>query len=160
MHMFLVLLILLFLYLDLILFWIVTNLIVYVEGDFLLNKINFVGGDKLLPVFKHGFLRSEENVFPAFLYTQNVYGKMLSFTILNSKLWMITFSHTHFGYIKMLGKHFLQTWGSHVWKLAKACLLLQNWSCSRENHLLHYKNKMRSLHLYTNSIYFSARAST
>ena len=36
-----------------------------VEGDFLLNKINFVGGDKLLPVFKHGFLRSEENVFPA-----------------------------------------------------------------------------------------------
>ena len=42
----------------------------------------------------------------------------------------------------------LQTWGSHVWKLAKACLLLKNWSCSRENHLLHYKNKMRSLHLY------------
>ena len=72
----------------------------YVEGDFLLNKINFVGGDKLLPVFKHGFLR------------------------------------------------LLQTWGSHVWKLAKACLLLQNWSCSRENHLRHYKNKMRSLHLY------------
>ena len=61
---------------------------------------------------------------------------------------MITFSHTHFGYIKILGKHFLQTWGSHVWKLAKACLLLQNWSCSRENLLLHYKNKMRSLHLY------------
>ena len=55
----------------------------HVEGDFLLNKINFVGGDKLLPVFKHGFLRSEENVFPVFLYTQNVYGKMLSFTILN-----------------------------------------------------------------------------
>ena len=54
-----------------------------VEGDFLLNKINFVGGDKLSPVFKHGFLRSEENVFPAFLYTQNVYGKILSFTILN-----------------------------------------------------------------------------
>ena len=54
-----------------------------VEGDFLLNKINFVGGDKLSPVFKHGFLRSEENVFPVFLYTQNVYGKMLSFTILN-----------------------------------------------------------------------------
>ena len=26
-----------------------------------MNKINFVGGDKLLPVFKHGFLRSEEN---------------------------------------------------------------------------------------------------
>ena len=25
----------------------------------------FVGGDKLLPVIKHGFLRSEENVFPA-----------------------------------------------------------------------------------------------
>ena len=45
------------------------------EGDFVLNKINFVGGDKLLPVFKHGFLRSEENVFPVFLYTQNVYGK-------------------------------------------------------------------------------------
>ena len=57
----------------------------YVEGDFLLNKINFVGGDKLLPVFKHGFLRSEENVFPVFLYTQNVYGKMLSFTIYRYK---------------------------------------------------------------------------
>ena len=49
---------------------------------------------------------------------------------------------------KMLGKHFLRTWGSHVWKLVKACLLLQNWSCSRENHLLHYKNKMRCLHLH------------
>ena len=36
-----------------------------------MNKINFVGGDKLSPVFKHGFLRSEENVFPVFLYTQN-----------------------------------------------------------------------------------------
>ena len=34
-----------------------------VVRDFLMNKINFVGGDKLLPVFKHGFLRSEENVF-------------------------------------------------------------------------------------------------
>ena len=28
-----------------------------------MNKINFVRGDKLLPVFKNGFLRSEENVF-------------------------------------------------------------------------------------------------
>ena len=46
-----------------------------VEGDFLLNKINFVGGDKLSPVFKHGFLRSEENVFPVFLYTHFVYIK-------------------------------------------------------------------------------------
>ena len=46
-----------------------------VEGDFLLNKINFVGGDKLSPVFKHGFLRSEENVFPVFLYTQMCMGK-------------------------------------------------------------------------------------
>ena len=45
-----------------------------VEGDFLLNKINFVGGDKLLPVFKHGFLRSEENVFPAiFIHTKCVW---------------------------------------------------------------------------------------
>ena len=36
-----------------------------------MNKIYFVGGDKLLPVFKHGFLRSEENVFPAiFLHTK------------------------------------------------------------------------------------------
>ena len=32
-----------------------------VVSDFLMNKINFVGADKLLPVFKHGFLRSEEN---------------------------------------------------------------------------------------------------
>ena len=37
------------------------------------NKINFVGGDKLLPFFKHGFLRSEENVFPAiFIHTKCV----------------------------------------------------------------------------------------
>ena len=28
-----------------------------------MNKINFVGGDKLLPVFKHGFLRPEEAMF-------------------------------------------------------------------------------------------------
>ena len=40
-------------------------LVHYVEGDFLLNKINFIGGDKLSPVFKHGFFRSDENVFPA-----------------------------------------------------------------------------------------------
>ena len=33
---------------------------------------------KLLPVFKHGFLRSEENVYLAILYTQNVYQKMFS----------------------------------------------------------------------------------
>ena len=33
-----------------------------------MNKINFVGGDKLLPVFKHDFLRSEENVFPVFFF--------------------------------------------------------------------------------------------
>ena len=39
-----------------------------------MNKINFVGGDKLLSVFKHGFLRSEENVFPAiFLHTKCVW---------------------------------------------------------------------------------------
>ena len=34
-----------------------------VVSDFLLNKISFVGGDKLSPVFKHGFLRSEEAMF-------------------------------------------------------------------------------------------------
>ena len=45
-----------------------------VVSDFLLNKINFVGGDKLLPVFKHGFLRSEENVFSAtFIHTKCVW---------------------------------------------------------------------------------------
>ena len=44
-----------------------------VVSDFLMNKINFVGGDMFLPVFKHGFLRSEENVFPAiFLHTKCV----------------------------------------------------------------------------------------
>ena len=42
-----------------------------------------------MPVFKHGFLRSEENVFQQFLYTQNVCGKIFSFT-------MKIFSHTHF----------------------------------------------------------------
>ena len=42
-----------------------------VISDFLMNKINFVRGDKLSPVFKHGFLKSEENVFPAiFLHTK------------------------------------------------------------------------------------------
>ena len=45
-----------------------------VVSDFLLNKINFAGGDKLLPVFKHGFLRFEENVFPAiFIHTKCVW---------------------------------------------------------------------------------------
>ena len=29
-----------------------------------------------MPVFKHGFFRSEENVYLAILYTQNVYQKM------------------------------------------------------------------------------------
>ena len=48
-----------------------------VEGDFPLNKINFVGGDKLLPVFKHGFLRSEENVFPVIcIHTKCVWENM------------------------------------------------------------------------------------
>ena len=37
-----------------------------------MNKINFVGGDKLLPVFKHGFLRSEESVFPAIFSTHKM----------------------------------------------------------------------------------------
>ena len=50
------------------------NRSIYVVSDFLLNKINFVGGDKLSPVFKHGFLRSEENVFPAiFIHTKCVW---------------------------------------------------------------------------------------
>ena len=61
-----------------------------VVNDFLLNKINFVGGDKLLPVFKHGFLRSEENVFPAiFLHTKNVCGKIFPFTILIIYVWLV-----------------------------------------------------------------------
>ena len=60
-----------------------------VVSDFLMNKINFVGGDKLLPVFKHGFLRSEENVFPAIFYTQNVCGKIFSFTIFNIYVWLV-----------------------------------------------------------------------
>ena len=40
----------------------------FVVSDFLMNKINFVGGDKLLPVFKHGFLRSEENIITSAMY--------------------------------------------------------------------------------------------
>ena len=45
-----------------------------VVSGFLMNRTNFVGGDKLLPVIKHGFLRSEENVFPAtFELTQGVW---------------------------------------------------------------------------------------
>ena len=39
-----------------------------------MNRTKFVGGDKLLPVIKHGFLRSEENVFPAiFEHPQGVW---------------------------------------------------------------------------------------
>ena len=49
-----------------------------VESDFLLNKMNFVGGDKLSPVFKHGFLRSEENVFPAIFIHTKCAGKTFS----------------------------------------------------------------------------------
>ena len=68
-----------------------TNIIQEVVSDFLMNKINFVGGDKLLPVFKHGFLRSEENVFPNnFFYTQNVCGKIFSFTVLNICVWLVS----------------------------------------------------------------------
>ena len=44
-----------------------------VVSDFSHEQDQFVGGDKLSPVFKHGFLRSEENVFPAsFLHTNCV----------------------------------------------------------------------------------------
>ena len=54
--------------------WLLKSPRIVVEGYFLLNKINFVGGDKLLPVFKHGFLRSEENVFQAiFIHTKCVW---------------------------------------------------------------------------------------
>ena len=39
-----------------------------------MNRTKFVRGDKLLPVIKHGFLRSEENVFPAiFEHPQSVW---------------------------------------------------------------------------------------
>ena len=39
-----------------------------------MNRTKFVGGDKLSPVIKHGFLRSEENVFPAiFEHPQGVW---------------------------------------------------------------------------------------
>ena len=40
------------------------------------QNILFPCRDKLSPVFKHGFLRSEENVYLAILYTQKVYQKM------------------------------------------------------------------------------------
>ena len=40
------------------------NTIMYVASNFSWTGLIFVGGDKLSPVIKHGFLRSEENVFP------------------------------------------------------------------------------------------------
>ena len=50
------------------------DLTIYVVNDFLMNRTKFVGGNKLLPVIKHGFLRSEENVFPAiFEHPQGVW---------------------------------------------------------------------------------------
>ena len=141
---------------------------------FLLNKINFVG-DKLLPVFKHGFLRSEENVFPAiFLHTKCVWENIFiynfdylcmvgSITIHVGRCYWLVISNTLVFVVDvialadviamfcvlflllrlmfLLGKHFLQTWGSHIWKLAKACLLQQNWSCSRE--ITYYITKTR-----------------
>ena len=59
-----------------------------VVSDFLMNKTNFVGGDKLSPVFKHGFLRSEENVFRAiFLHTKCVW-EIFSFIIFNICVWL------------------------------------------------------------------------
>ena len=60
-----------------------------VVSDFLTNRTNFVGGDKLLPVIKHGFLRSEENVFPAILNTHKVCGKMFFFIISNVCVWLV-----------------------------------------------------------------------
>ena len=41
-----------------------------------------------------------------------------------------------FVYIKLQDKHFLQTWGSHVWKLAKACLYKEIIYSVLENNLI------------------------
>ena len=49
----------------------------------------FVDWDKLLLVTKHGFLRSEENVFPVILNTHKVYGKMCFFIISNIYVWLV-----------------------------------------------------------------------
>ena len=76
--------------------WTVKNIIVIVVSDFLLNKINFVGGDKLLQVFKHGFLRSEQNVSQQLFYTQNVCGKMF-FSIIFQYLCMVGIITIHVG---------------------------------------------------------------
>ena len=57
-----------------------------VEGDFLLNKINFVGGDKLSPVFKHGFLRSEENLSCLGLVKSSNFALQIPYTLMEVTL--------------------------------------------------------------------------
>ena len=96
------------------------NLTSYVVSDFLLNKINFVGGDKLSPVFKHGFLRSEENDFPAiFLHTKCVWENIFiynfdylcmvgSITIHVGRYYcLVIFKHTCFLWQMLLPWHML-----------------------------------------------------
>ena len=81
-----------------------------VANNFLMNRTFFVDGDKLSPVIKHGFLRSEENVFPVILNTHKVYGKMFSFIIFNIYVWLVLLPYQeHQPYINIenyKGKHF------------------------------------------------------
>ena len=56
-------------------------ILVELGPDFLLKQKIFLFGDKLLPVFQHGFLRSAENVY--FHNVLVLYGKILFHIILS-----------------------------------------------------------------------------
>ena len=56
-------------------------ILVELGPDFLLKQKIFLFGDKLSPIFQHGFLRAAENVYPHNLLV--LYGKILFHIILS-----------------------------------------------------------------------------
>ena len=157
------------------------------------NCNSFPCRDKLLPVFKHGSLRSEENVYLAILYThksvsENVFlinffqkGRCYALAdvianfivedgVSHRQMVLPTFYHLadvlalfntvagvtlHYMFSLIMAGvivkwqdgtatfilkggrcYFLQAWGSHVWKLAKACLYKEIIYSVLENNLI------------------------
>ena len=95
-----------------------------VVSDFLMNRINFVGGDKLLPVFKHDFLRSEENVFPAiFLHTKCVWANIFLYNF--EYLCMVGSITIHVGrcYCHILPTHFALWQMLLPWQMLLLCFV-------------------------------------
>ena len=86
----------------------------------------FVGGDKLLPLFKHGFLRSEENVFPAiFQHTKCVWENVFLYNF--QYLYMVGVITIHVGRCYCL--NFINTLS--LWQMLKPWLMLLPMFCGR-----------------------------